>query len=469
MSIEGFNEIQSAMLIFLETKRKDSAVFKAKKKVADKVIAFGKSQEVNRKEKLKKELEELKQSLYRQRKESLSSEIPDWLTTTADKAEEVNKKQSKPMFRNTHPVKFTNPDIEYGGIYVKPSDNENIFLTTDTLKHPYYDISHSNGNLITHSQFLMIMLDGETIYEKLEKVDDLWLQEFSKDKKQIEEWGISLRLWTGHRELKNAIGLKQNYFPVNGNYHMLAPLFSSSICQAIYDRVQDVKFSECSKLMRKAKREGLYKEKILTSYPNMALLIMGSVYKKIDKIKGSNISASNYMRNGKVYLLSCAPPKWQSHLKPPSGKNMFNAEFNHRAWKKTKELQSFLLAVQDKDSNKKIRDHVKNLTLEIINILFNYVAEIQNLTELSGWSKTSNLKQSHKLWLDIDYNNESFKQQRESGDWQIEVCKDFGLWLNKKLEHKKMKGKFAKIESDNWARVLKLQLRKFESYSWELE
>ena len=94
-------------------------------------------------------------------------------------------------------------------------------------------------------------------------------------------------------------------------------------------------------------------------------------------------------------------------------------------------------------------------------MLLNYVAQIQGLENKPGWTKEAEkLKASHKLWLDPYRSEQAFQDLRRAGDWQGEVCRDFGLWLNGKLEHKTMV--FEKIESSFWAKRLKAQLREFE-------
>lgn len=441
------------MFDFFETKIKKSALFKIKEKVDKKQQDVEKSSEKD-KAKKEEELKLLQIALKEQRQVSLASEIPEYLTECAEKAKSVDK----PMFKVTHPVKFTHGLIPYGGIYVKPSSqNTNSYLTTESLQNPYYDITNSNGNLITHARFLMLNLDGETVYNKLKNSDDSWLFEFSKKKEQIKQWAEGLRLWVAETEdIQDASRLKQNYFFLsNGSYHITAPLFSSSIFQAIYDKVRFSTFSQENKRLRTAKKNNKYAEGVLIEYPNFAVMNFGGT-------QPQNISAGNFERHGETFLLPCSPPQWQSGLKPPTKKtSLYEDEFDRRAWKIAKELQLYLSKLQERKGNMEIRNHVTQLVYQIIDTLLGYAAEIHSLEEQAGWSGTDcRLKESHKLFLDLHHKDENFQLYRESGEWQKEVCKDFGLWLNKKLESKTMV--FAKIESSHWAKLLKRQLREFE-------
>lgn len=453
MEVDSFSKIKMSLFSFFETKIKKSDLFKIKEKVDKKQQEVDKSSE---KDKAKKEqqLALLLLELKKQRQASLLSEIPDYLTECAEKAKVV----AKPMFKVTHLVKFTHGLIAYGGIYVKQGlKPASRYLTTETLQNNYFDIINSNGNLITHARFLMLDIEGETVYNKLESNNIAWLSEFSKDKQQIEQWAEGLKQWVAETDdIQDTSRLKQNYFPLADNtYHITAPLFSSSLCQAIYERVRFSTFSQENKRIRKAKKNNQYVEEILVEFPNYAVMNFGGT-------QPQNISAGNFERHGEAFLLPCSPPQWQSSLKPPVTKaSLYDDEFDRRAWKLARELQLYLVKLQHKKGNMEIRNHVAQLVYQIIDVLLGYVAEIHSLEDQAGWSETDcKLKESHQLWLDLHRNDESFQRYRDSGEWQKEVCKDFGLWLNKKLEHKKMV--FAKIESSHWAKLLKRQLREFE-------
>lgn len=212
--------------------------------------------------------------LKEQRQDSLLSEIPNYLTECADKAKSVDK----PMFKVTHPVKFTHGLIPYGGIYVKSSSpSPSRYLTTESLRNTYYDITNSNGNLITHARFLMLNLDGKTVYNKLENSDNSWLFEFTKNPKQVEQWVEGLKLWVAETEdVPDASRLKQSYFYLSdGSYHITAPLFSSSLCQAIYERVRFSTFGQENKRLRKAKKNNKYANGVLVEYPAFAVMNFG--------------------------------------------------------------------------------------------------------------------------------------------------------------------------------------------------
>jgi len=454
------DECRQAILTFFETKVKKSSLFKAKEKVLNKEKDLTKPTTEKNRLKLKVAFNELVDKYQKQVVDSLENEIPEFITEVSEKAQELDKGgllKNIPTLKVTHPTKFTSGEISAGGIFFKPKNNDGSdYLSTDSLKSSYYDLSHQNGALITYTRFLMVDLGGATIYDKLEQLDDSWLFSITPDKEKIGEWFQGLKLWVQDVELKDAYGLKQIYWPLgDGSYYMLAPLFSSSLYQSIHERLLSSKFGDINDLARKAKKNNKYIENTLVEYPNLAITKFGGA-------QPQNITVGNFERQGKALLLPCSPPVWKSSLNPPvKSKSLFEGEFDYRVRQQIKELKEYLKKVAKKDSNFRIRTRVSYLVNHIIGTLFSYVVEIQNLSEHIGWSeKSADLPEHHKLWLDPFRKGESFVLSRGKDEWKAAICRDFGLWLNKKMETKKMT--FTKYESDHWALMLEPQLKEFE-------
>ncbi|HHH1968791.1 TPA: type I-F CRISPR-associated protein Csy1, partial [Yersinia enterocolitica] len=135
------------------------------------------------------------------------------------------------------------------------------------------------------------------------------------------------------------------------------------------------------------------------------------------------------------------------------------------------QLREYLRSVQPLDSTHDIRHRRLAYTDEIIDILFNYAAGIQNLNVQTGWSAASDchLKRSQQLWLDRDREKEEpdFQFEREGKDWQQELALDFGVWLNRRLQHDELN--MGEVERREWstASLFKQRLREFEQEQTE--
>lgn len=363
---------------------------------------------------------------------------------------------------STHVAKLTHSSINSGSsIYFDSTDNSPQYLTTASLANAPTDISQTDNKYAPIGKLLKLESNGQKLVDKLRIGDVSNFTIFSKYETQLAKWRSSFLSCFSDKKPSSHSLAKQIYYPVGANYHLLSPLASSSLDHMIFEKIEFVKFNEPSVAIRKQKGSKKYHfDEIDLSYPHVAILKVTSG----DKTSKAhmNVSPFNQVRVGKRYLFPSTPPSWKSQLKPPSTQeSLFDGEFNHRAWHSVKQLQKYLIGIRNKNSTKEIRDHVKSCADEIIGILFNYVSEIQNLTNQSGWSQcNTKLKESHQLWLDPYRQDDIFQQKRQSGDWQEQVCKDFGNWLNHQLKHDRMS--FSKIEADTWAKFLLKRLREFE-------
>ncbi len=145
------------------------------------------------------------------------------------------------------------------------------------------------------------------------------------------------------------------------------------------------------------------------------------------------------------------------------------SEFTVLARNNLWQMQLYLLGVKPLSNTMDIRAARLACCDEIIDILFNYVAEIQNLDGTNGWSDAEDckLKRSEQLWLDPTraMDDPVFKLEREKEDWKQEVSQDFGYWLNRWLQHDELV--FGYVEQREWSSLFKQRLREFEQGSLE--
>lgn len=356
---------------------------------------------------------------------------------------------------STHVAKLTHSSIKASNIYFDIKDKKPYYFSTSSLSEKVVDVSQTNNALAPIGKLFQLEFNGIKLAEKMRNRDLSDFKYFANSNEQLVLWEENF--YNSFKSTKPSTHFlaKQMYFPVDETtYHMLSPLVSSSLEQVIYEKIQYSKYKE-SKKNREQRRDAKYHQDTNIWYPNLAIL-------KVTSSNHGNASPLNGKRGGIRYLFPSTPPQWKSSIKPPlNSTSLFWGEYERRVWKQTTKLQEYLLKITDNKPNMYIRDNVRRNINLIIDTLFNYVAEIQNLKELRGWSQEEGkLKESHRLWLDPYCEEIVFQTNRKNAEWQDEVCLDFGLWLNKKLEHKQML--FVKINSDRWAKILKGRLREFE-------
>jgi len=356
---------------------------------------------------------------------------------------------------STHVAKLTHSSIKATNIYFDKIDKEPSYFSTSSLVKKIVDISQTDNKFSPIGKLFQLDFDGVKLADKMRNGDVSDFKSFAKSEEQLLLWKENFLNTFKSIKSSSHFLAKQMYFPISKDtYHMLSPLVSSSLEQEVYEKIQYSKYKE-SKKNREQKKKGKYHKDLNVWYPNLTIL-------KVTQSNHGNASPLNGKRGGLRYLFPSTPPQWKSSIKPPLNYNsLFSGEYERRVWKQVKELQEYLLKINDNSPNIYIRQNVRHNINWIIDTLFNYVAEIQNLKEFRGWSQDEGkLKESHRLWLDPYCEDISFQNKRVTEAWQDEVCLDFGLWFNKKLEHKEML--FVKINSERWAKILKGRLREFE-------
>lgn len=217
---------------------------------------------------------------------------------------------------------------------------------------------------------------------------------------------------------------KQIYWPVAGDphddagFHLLAPLYPTSLIQRFYETLQDDRFGDGAKVARAARKAGEWHERPVREYPNLA----------IQKLGGSNqqnISQLNSERRGDNCLLASLPPVWQS----PTIKPVLNVAslFDVFRWRReVRALAAHLRRYLESDParNKETRERRNELVEALLDELMQFTAEVQTLA--AGWSAdpACDLPSHQIAWLDPEGTDAA------STDMIDRIASDFAHWLN---------------------------------------
>ncbi|MEC5344362.1 type I-F CRISPR-associated protein Csy1 [Brenneria populi] len=385
-------------------------------------------------------------------------QVQAWLTDAASRAGQIGLA--------THALKFTHSDAKGSSVFSMASVEENPkYLSTAALRQPEVD-AVGNAAALDVAKLLQTEYQGDSLASALQRGDTSALAALTDEPQRLVLWVNGFKQALTDKMPSSHKLAKQIYFPLSDSlddeqYHLISPLYSSSLAHALYQRITAERFSDEAKAIRQARKDKRRHDAIEVSYPNLAVQNMGGT-------KPQNISFLNSGRRGKSYLLPCAAPVWESIAKPPlRHKSIFRprGEFEYRARPAVRLMRQFLLSVKPVGSTLEIRQQRGEYADNIIDSLFNYAAAIQNLE--AGWSSDENcaLKRSQQLWLDPYRANfdRDFKFEREGDDWKKEVAQDFGVWLNRQLEHEQLR--FSEVERREWstANLFKRRMREWES------
>lgn len=344
----------------------------------------------------------------------------NWLTNAASRAGQIRLV--------THVAKFTHADSKSSSIDSETSQTEG-YLSSAAVDHLISD-AMGNAAALDVARLLQTEVEGDSLFACLKRKDYHVLAAFAENEQQLTQWieGFSQTL-TPARLTSHKLA-KQIYFPVAEGYHLLSPLFASSLAHVIHQKMMALRFSEESKAIRQAHRNRTWHRKPLVQFPNTAEMHFGGT-------KPQNISALNSSRGGCIWLLSAQPPVWRRAEKPPVGLTSvfrIGGEFDALVRAPLKRMVNLFVRSRSYN-NQSIRDASERYIDEIIDTLFFWSSKFQR-PEWQGWTREyPALKFHQQLWLDPwrGKEDETFRMQREQGDWQEQVAEDFARWLNYRL------------------------------------
>ncbi|MES2205164.1 MAG: type I-F CRISPR-associated protein Csy1 [Pseudomonadota bacterium] len=397
------------------------------------------------------ELDKLNADLLQKRIEEERRFKPSvWLTDAAMRAKQISLV--------THALKFTHTDAKGSSIYAQPEANrensKQLYLCTSSLTHVLIDVV-GNAAALDVASLLQLEEEGVSLIDRIVQNDNTALAPFSENPEQLNEWLEGFKAALDSKELASHRLAKQLYFPVSTDqYHLLSPLYASSLSHRLYRRIADTRYTEESKAARKARREEKYSAYEAVDYLATAIQTFGGT-------KPQNVSQLNSSRSGKSFLLSCRPPVWNKQVEPPQSSRAFWRGYERRVWKIVKELRAFLVSILDKTSTKPRRAIRAEGVDELIFNLMAYAGEIRNTFSIrAGWSLATQLTEAERLWLDPRHHDAEFQLLREKKDWHNEIADTFAGWLNHKLREAGLEVK--DTEHDEWWKETKQKLALFK-------
>lgn len=242
------------------------------------------------------------------------------------------------------------------------------------------------------------------------------------------------------------IKAKQLYWSVSGEpaddagYHLVQPLFSSSLAHVVHVSINDARFGEMNKEARQAYFKKAPHTKVYSDYRDL-------VIRKLGGTKPQNISQLNSERGGVNYLLGSLPPSWDQSR----ARNLLFIESaidRFRSFEGVKELLAVLIKLLKSNPNPTMETRNKREAIEraLGQALAAFGLEKQQLFE-AGWTRSPDCKLvlCEQLWLDperldlavrpeYEEVDTVFNQAYEWKDWPDEVAHRFGNWLNAILE-----------------------------------
>lgn len=363
----------------------------------------------------------------------------------------------------THSLKPIHPDAKGSNLYSAPQDLPALSVVgSHCLGSDFAGDVVGNAAALDVYKFLKLEHQGNTLLALALRRDVNLAAALSDDPEQAQAW---MDAFAGIVEPRGRVAshalAKQCYWLTgddpydDASFHLLAPLYASSLAHHVYLTIQDDRFSDEAKAAREARKDGTFSERPVREYPQMAVQKLGGT-------KPQNISQLNSERRGDNFLLASLPPIWRSvDIKPLLGTDSM---FDRYGWRpEVKKLVRTLLAFfkSDPARNLATRERRDELINDLIDEFLQFSAELQSLEP--GWSQVPecHLSGAHKHWLDPDGVAQACIELGLPlpADTDENVSRNFANWLNALLRDPLPMGD---PEFMHWRKLMLEQLKEEE-------
>ncbi|MDQ7001684.1 MAG: type I-F CRISPR-associated protein Csy1, partial [Ghiorsea sp.] len=191
--------------------------------------------------------------------------------------------------------------------------------------------------------------------------------------------------------------IKQVYFPVGGDYHLLSILNSSGIIYKLKSEINSLRFSEQNKQLReelkKAKPQAM--QGTISDLYGLTALGYGGT-------KPQNISTLNNQNGGVSLLLPSLPPTLKKRKVQPPKQDFFDNCLWDGLFQS--DFEAFHEVLTWRKNNKAIRDKRDDIVMNSMAKLKRLIESIRDIS--TGWSGAETydgLLRWQKVWLDEQY------------------------------------------------------------------
>ena len=330
----------------------------------------------------------------------------------------------------SHTGKFTHPSAKISSVIAQSPRHPDGFLKTGNAQVEL-DVFGNAAALDVYKFLTLILNDGQTVLSHLEQDSDTIKAQFTPLSVPISEAQHdlfntpSVDIFTELQEgllaikqnfisVKTSEKIKQVYFPVNDDYHLLSILTPSGLMFNLKQRINNHRFSDAAKQAHEDRRKQQHNEQGFNDIYNLTVIGFGGT-------KPQNISVLNSQNGGTAYLLSSMPPPLEKYRIPKPNKNFFTdilwiKAYRHDFWQLQKLYKSY-------KNTKDIKIAIENVIISVFQQVIEKVWQTRQLE--AGWSEDTSLNSHQKIWLD----NAHTEQRETEDDWLNKVITDFSIWF----------------------------------------
>ena len=358
----------------------------------------------------------------------------------------------------THSLKPIHPDAKGTSLYREPGQlPASKSVGTHSLGSSFSADVVGNAAALDVYKFLKLSHEGQSLLALAVQGDADLAAALNDNAELAQQWMTAFAsLAEARGTVSSHTNAKQLYWLVGNDahedaaYHLLAPLYPTSLVHRVYLQLQDDRFGEDATASRSARKAGTYHPRPVREYPQLAIQKLGGTNKQ-------NIGQLNSERKGNNCLLASLPPIWKSEDVRPLLRvtSLFKVYGRRRAViQQARALRLFLLGKPpaNQPTRRKVREWVQSLIDELVH----FQAEL--LTLEPGWSQADDclLSADQRAWLDPDGQVSTAIDPDDAADG---VAGDFARWVNAQLSDPLPVGDSEFLE---WRKLARKQFAAYE-------
>lgn len=341
--------------------------------------------------------------------------LPTWLPDAARRAAWLSMV--------SHPGKFSHPSAKTSSVIAESKPANDGYLRTGNVNYEL-DV-FGNAAAMDVYKFLNLPLDdGQTLLRHLEQDSDQAKQLFDVPTASYENLRAGFLAVKQGADGNRTDGLvKQVYFPVEADYHLLSILSPSGLLTQTKSRVDAMRFSDATKQAKESRRKNEYHAGGFDDILGLTVTLYGGT-------KPQNISVLNNQNAGRAYLLSGMPPTLEQRQARLPARNFFRNSLSARHFQDS--FQTLDRLMRSGINNIHVREGIRNTLKYLIDAVLRQAFAIRATGP--GWSQTEHYRDlplAQRIWLD-----DAHLEQREQTEvWLDEVTGDFARWIIRTYEY----------------------------------
>jgi len=334
----------------------------------------------------------------------------------------------------SHPAKMTHPECRFPKIFATSNSSPDGFIRTGNSKVPF-DMHINAANLKTF-KFVSLLYRQKPLLEYVKNSNTLiFKQLFGVSDHKAETWIKNFSACLNNGDTKTNQHVRQVYFRVKDNYHLLSVLTPSGLVFSLKEKIDSINYrSPTAYSGEKLKKDKKYSEFGYSTIPGLTVTRHGGEHPK--NICGLNNTHQSY------YLLPSAPPDLEKRQIHFPKQNFFVESFRYSECREV--FNALHKLFKTEYNNLSIREGIAYRLQDLMDRIIDRMWAVRAVSIEQYRPEDSKLKLHQKIWL-----CDGFQQTREEeNNWLDGLSKEIAGWVIRTYEEVMSKQAYKLGESD---------------------